>query len=260
VDALASAVQVREGERVALVEQARAAVPEELGIDGETLSELARAAQGLARSLEGSARAAEAAVERLRSDLDKRRALEGEIEAHDTEQAVYAALGRELRDDHILQFLRAEALAVLAADASRRLMALSGDRYRLLHDNDEFFVVDAWNGDERRSVRTLSGGETFLASLALALALSEQIQLMSVSEKSRLDSLFLDEGFGNLDAEALEVVVGAVEQLGGDGRLVGVITHVAEVAARMPVRLRVTKSPRGSTIERSDGPLEAATS
>jgi len=107
--------------------------------------------------------------------------------------------------------------------------------------------VDTWNGDEERSVRTLSGGETFLASLSLALALSEQVRSLSVTERATLDSLFLDEGFGTLDPETLRTVVDAIEQLAGDGRLVGVITHVRELAEQFP-RLEVRKSQRGSTV------------
>jgi exonuclease SbcC len=109
-------------------------------------------------------------------------------------------------------------------------------------------VVDRWNGDDTRSVRTLSGGETFLASLALALALAEQVSSLAVTKHASLDSLFLDEGFGTLDADTLEIVVEAIEQLGGDGRVVGVITHVRELADRMPARLEIEKTQRGSRI------------
>src|SRR5207253_1385627 len=77
---------------------------------------------------------------------------------------------------------------------------------------DEFLVVDTWNADEERSVRTLSGGETFLASLALALALADQVRSLSTTDRARLDSLFLDEGFGTLDQETLRTVVDAIGQ------------------------------------------------
>ena len=88
-----------------------------------------------------------------------------------------------------------------------------------------------------------------LPGLAVArLALSEQVRSLSVTERATLDSLFLDEGFGTLDPETLRTVVDAIEQLGGDGRLVGVITHVRELAEQFP-RLEVRKSPRGSTVE-----------
>jgi exonuclease SbcC len=69
-----------------------------------------------------------------------------------------------------------------------------------------------------------------------------------VTERARLESLFLDEGFGALDPETLETVVGAIEQLGGDGRMVGVITHVQELAIRLPARIEVEKAPRGSRL------------
>jgi exonuclease SbcC len=99
-------------------------------------------------------------------------------------------------------------------------------------------------------VKTLSGGESFLASLSLALALSEQAPSLAASARSRVTSLFLDEGFGTLDEETLQVVIGAVEVLGGDDRMVGVVTHVAELAERLPSRIVVEKSPRGSRISR----------
>ncbi len=187
-------------------------------------------------------------VRDLRRRLEDRARLEGELAELRARRARFEALAKELREDRIVAFLQQEALEVLAAAGSERLAALSGDRYRLVYEDDEFSVVDTWNGEERRPARTLSGGETFLASLALALALSEQVASLAVAGAARLDSLFLDEGFGTLDPEALEVVVEALEQLGGDGRLVGAITHVSELAARMPVRIVVEKSPRGSRV------------
>ena len=128
---------------------------------------------------------------------------------------------------------------------SERLADLSGGRYRLVYDDDEFLVVDTWNGDEARSARTLSGGETFVASLSLALALADQVRSLSTTDRARLDSLFLDEGFGTLDQDTLGTVCDAIEQLAGDGRLVGVITHVRELAEQFP-RIEVVKSPQGS--------------
>jgi exonuclease SbcC len=192
--------------------------------------------------------AAEHEAKRVEDALEKRRQLEAEITERRAEQSLYKALGNELRSDRIVDYLQVEALSALAAAGSDQLHSLSGGRYRMSYEDDRFYVIDAWNGEERRSVRTLSGGETFLASLALALALADQVQLLAVAEKNRLESLFLDEGFGTLDAETLETVVSAIEQLGGDDRLVGVITHVTELAERLPVRVHVAKSPRGSRI------------
>jgi exonuclease SbcC len=203
----------------------------------------ARAAS--ARELAG----AEHRAEELERKIEHVGTLTAEIAEQRSRLVRFDALAKELRADRVISFLQAEALQLLAAAGSERLATLSSDRYHLAFEDDEFFVVDTWNGEERRSVRTLSGGETFLASLALALALSEQVRSLSVSEKARIDSLFLDEGFGTLDPESLEVVVDAIEQLGGDGRMVGVITHVQELAIRLPARVEVEKSPRGSRLK-----------
>ena len=90
----------------------------------------------------------------------------------------------------------------------------------------------------------MSGGETFQASLALALALSSQISALAAAGAARLDSIFLDEGFGTLDAETLEVVATTLEALAQGDRMVGVVTHVAELAERVPVRFRVARNAR----------------
>jgi DNA repair protein SbcC/Rad50 len=187
-------------------------------------------------------------VAKLKEDIAAKNQLEAEAKASRVDSELYRTLARELQKNRIVDYLQAEALEVLAAAASERLHELSGGRYVLAFENEGFSVVDGWNGEERRRVSTLSGGETFLASLALALALSEQVQLLAVTEQQRLESLFLDEGFGSLDPETLEVVVAAIEQLGGEDRLIGVITHVTEVAERLPARIEVVKSPRGSTL------------
>jgi DNA repair protein SbcC/Rad50 len=231
-----------------LVAEGRAGIPSDLDIDGRTLEELERSAQAELQRTNKEAATAEHEAGRIDDALGKRRELAAEITARREEHSLYKALGNELRSDRIVDYLQAEALSALAAAGSDQLHSLSGGRYRMSYEDDRFFVIDAWNGEERRSVRTLSGGETFLASLALALALADQVQLLAVAERNRLESLFLDEGFGTLDAETLETVVSAIEQLGGDDRLVGVITHVTELAERLPVRVRVEKSPRGSRI------------
>ena len=114
----------------------------------------------------------------------------------------------------------------------------------------DFYVVDAWNGDAIRSVRTLSGGETFLASLALALALAESLTELGAESRATdaLDSLFLDEGFGSLDSDTLDTVVGALDTLHGGDRMVGIVTHVRELAERLPTRLDVIPTRTTSMI------------
>ena len=148
------------------------------------------------------------------------------------------------------QWLADAALDTLVADASVSLLRLSNNQFDLTHEHGEFFVIDHADADSRRSVRTLSGGETFQASLALALALSEQLSTLAAGGRTTLDSIFLDEGFGTLDPDALEIVAGTLENLAQDDRMVGVITHVAALAERIPVRFEVSRDTRTSSIER----------
>jgi exonuclease SbcC len=216
--------------------------------EASTLAEVVEiAVAGRTNATKDAAGAEERAV-RAGHDLANAEALVEQVGEHRVRADVFGALAKELQANHLIAYLQVEALQLLAAAGSERLSTLSLGRYRLEYEDDEFSVVDTWNGEERRSARTLSGGETFLASLSLALALSEHVRSLAVTERARLDSLFLDEGFGTLDPEALEVVVEAIEQLGGDGRMVGVITHIQELAARLPARIEIEKSPRGSVL------------
>jgi len=214
-----------------------------------SLSELVDAVAGARTAAARDAATAEHRSAELRAKLANAKDLIERVMEQRVRASRFDALSRELRADRIIAFLQVEALQILAAAGSEYLSILSGGRYRLAFDQDEFFVIDAWNGEERRSARTLSGGETFLASLGLALALSEQVRSLSLSPRADMDSLFLDEGFGTLDPETLEVVVDAIEQLGSDGRMVGVITHVRELALRLPARIEVEGSPRGSRVQ-----------
>lgn len=122
--------------------------------------------------------------------------------------------------------------------ANQQLERLHG-RYQLRRRAQgelELEVVDTWQADVARDCRTLSGGESFLVSLALALALSDL-----VSHKTSIDSLFLDEGFGTLDGETLEVALDALDALNASGKMIGVISHVEALKERIPVQLKVHK-------------------
>jgi exonuclease SbcC len=145
-----------------------------------------------------------------------------------------------------------ETLDAVVADASVRLEQLSAGQYALAvtDDGSELSVVDHTNADELRSVRSLSGGETFQASLALALALADHLASMAERAAAPLDAIFLDEGFGTLDSASLDAVAAAIEALAGAGRTIGIVTHVAELAARVPVRFVVRKGPRTAVVER----------
>ena len=104
-------------------------------------------------------------------------------------------------------------------------------------------ILDHWTG-KTRDVRTLSGGESFKASLALALGLSDIIQ--QYSGGVQLDAMFIDEGFGSLDSESLEKAINILHQLSGDNRQVGIISHVSELSQRIDKKLVVTKTQAGS--------------
>ena len=136
--------------------------------------------------------------------------------------------------------------------ANVRLMVMSGGQYELKRrvnaENNrsqaglELDVIDHYNGSER-SVKTLSGGESFKASLALALGLSDEIQ--SSAGGIRLDTMFVDEGFGSLDEESLEQAVNALVGLTQGNRLVGIISHVSELKNRIDKQIVVTKEKSG---------------
>jgi exonuclease SbcC len=143
------------------------------------------------------------------------------------------------------------ALERLVQGAGEILRELSDDQYSLrIDDKGSFLVTDRHNADETRSARTLSGGETFLASLALALALADQLADLATEGAAHLDAIFLDEGFGTLDDQTLRTVADTVEKLASSGRMVGVVTHVKELADSVPLHFRVKKDSGGSTVER----------
>ena len=195
-----------------------------------------------------------AALERARGEqrrLAERRAaaasITAERDAAESGQQVAKMLGGLLRSDGFPRWLVASALDVLVADASASLIELSGGQFELTHAGGEFLVIDHTDADARRPVKTLSGGETFQASLALALALSGQMSGLAARGTARLESIFLDEGFGTLDEANLEIVASTLENLVARGdRVVGLITHVPALAERVPVRFAVSRDERTS--------------
>ena len=137
-----------------------------------------------------------------------------------------------------VEYVATNQLKYIALEASKRLGSITRGRYALeIDENLNFIMRDNMNGGQRRSVDSLSGGETFLTSLSLALALSSQIQLKG---SSPLEFFFLDEGFGSLDTELLEVVMGSLENLHNDQLSIGIISHVEELKNRVPVKLLVS--------------------
>jgi DNA repair protein SbcC/Rad50 len=191
-----------------------------------------------------------AEAEQIERKIARAAELQQKKQALESSGALASTLAQHLRADQFLAYVQEEALRLLAEDGSRHLHMLSQGRYSLVCEEQEFAVVDHWNADSRRSVKTLSGGETFLASLALALALAESLARLSAEGRAgeALESLFLDEGFGALDAETLDVVVQAIEALQGGQRMVGIVTHIPELAERMPARLEVRRGAQSATV------------
>jgi exonuclease SbcC len=248
VDEILDTLAAREQDLTAKRDRLRTTVAEAceaLDVDG-TQPHLLEAITRLIAQAEGEAERIRQAViqsERLRADTDAARA----------ERDVAKELGGLLGARGFEQWLLEEAVEELVAGATERLYQLSSGQFSLRRDDKGgFAVVDHRNADELRSVKTLSGGETFLASLALALALADNVALLSSQNAPKLESIFLDEGFGTLDADTLDVVANAIEELGASGRLVGIVTHIPDLADRLPVRFVVRKLGTSATIERVD--------
>ncbi|MET7426994.1 SMC family ATPase [Dactylosporangium sp. NPDC005555] len=239
--AAAGAVQDAEG-RVTGIRQELRALFDTAGLPAPGSDPAREAAVALER-----AGAAAARIEERRAEAAKLTVQRDEVAK---ESQVAKALAQHLRADRFERWLLAEALDTLVDGASRTLRELSGGQYDLSHEKGEFFVVDHHDAGLRRGVRTLSGGETFQASLALALALSEQLAGMSTSAAS-LESIVLDEGFGTLDQSTLDTVAATLEALAARGdRMVGVVTHVGALAERIPVRFEVRRDARTARVER----------
>ena len=142
------------------------------------------------------------------------------------------------KGDKFRKFAQGLTLDHLLQLANKHLARLHG-RYLLRRKSTgelELEIVDAWQGDAARDTRTLSGGEGFLVSLALALALSDL-----VSNKTSIDSLFLDEGFGSLDGDTLEIALTALDSLNASGKMIGIISHVEALKERIAAQIRVEK-------------------
>lgn len=151
-------------------------------------------------------------------------------------------LSKLTEGNRFVEYMAENQLEYIAEDASVRLKNISGGRYALELFDGEFIIRDDFCGGIRRKPSTLSGGETFLTSFSIALALSSRIQMKN---SASLNFFFLDEGFGTLDKNTIDVVMKSLERLSGGGMSVGIITHVEEVKERLPVRLVVEAAVPG---------------
>jgi exonuclease SbcC len=211
------------------------------------ITDPAHAATAVARHQER----AEAHLVTGRENRKKAAKLDEQIRAWREEQQVATMLGNLLKATSFERWLCGEALDSLMTEASETLMELSGGQYQLDRDDrNELIVIDYQDAGAKRPVHTLSGGETFQASLALALALSRQVIGLSAGMRD-LNSMFLDEGFGTLDENTLETVATTLERLATDSdRMIGVITHVPALAERVPVRFVVSHTGGTATLRK----------
>ena len=152
-------------------------------------------------------------------------------------------------------YIQAAYFVQIVKKANERFYEMSGKRYKLLRKEDgnkqrftglELDIYDSWTG-KIRDVRSLSGGESFMAALSLALGFSDVIQ--NYSGGIEIDTLFVDEGFGSLDANALEQSIGTLSALTSGNGLVGIISHVDELKEKIPNQIIVKKGIGGSFVE-----------
>ena len=183
---------------------------------------------------------------RLERELLRQEEVERDRSATSRTLTVYRQLVDDLRSDRFQAYMLEETLAELVRGASQQLGRLTSERFGLCFEEDQIRVVDLDNAGEVRSADTLSGGETFLASLALALELSAQVQ-RAVGAVS-LDCLFIDEGFGSLDPDSIAVVADSIRGLQVGGRMVGIITHLPDFIEQFDQRVFVEKSAGVSSL------------
>ncbi len=211
-----------------------AATEEETAAAREALAQAEESALQSARTLA----LARAELVRAQEALEKRRALEKEYAAAGKRAELCERLKKLLEGNKFMEFVAEEYLQTVARNASGRLLNLTDGRYFLRYDGG-FLVGDNFNGGAARGVYTLSGGETFLVSLSLALALSAEICAKSLRP---IEFFFLDEGFGTLDERLADVVMDSLERLKGEHFSIGIISHVETLKHRIDRKITVKKA------------------
>lgn len=266
-DELVTADRTRAHAEAVLAEpEIRAAGDAEPGDLAELENAVAQAESALNRAVAGHAEA-ERRVEqltglctRLRTAVDDIAPLQRAHEELARLSEVVAGRGENNRRMSLRSYVLAARLEEVAVAGSVRLRRMSGGRYEFVHTDAAgprgrrgglgLDIRDDYTGAVRPA-KTLSGGETFMASLALALGLADVVS--AESGGLVMDTLFIDEGFGSLDADTLDSVMGVLDELRSGGRVVGVVSHVDEMRQRIPSRLHVIRGRTGSRLETSVG-------
>lgn len=233
--------------------------------DVHAAESIAGAARQAARTTALEAAAAVARRDQVAAAAARLAAAARELEPVLAADAELAALtdvihgrGQNARAMSLRTYVLAAKLAEVAQSAGHRLAAMSGGRYTFVPSQDRetksktgglgLDILDSFSGLVRPA-KTLSGGESFLASLALALGLADAVAAEAGGRQ--LDTMFIDEGFGSLDAETLDMVMGTLDELRAGGRIVGLVSHVDELRQRIPSRLRIRRTAGGSELELS---------
>ncbi|MCD7729468.1 MAG: SMC family ATPase [Clostridia bacterium] len=175
----------------------------------------------------------------LKERLKQKKQIEKEIAALNAERDVISQLDKLIRDNKFMKYIANEYLENISHTASKTLIGLTDGRYFLKYEDNNFCVGDNYNGGNLRRVNTLSGGETFLVSLSLSLALSDTICRRSLKS---IEFFFLDEGFGTLDGDLIDTVIDALEKLKSADFTIGIISHVEELKHRINNKILVSKA------------------
>ena len=260
---LSDAVAAEAGARSVLAEPELFGVAPDDEVDVESAVTRAKSAREAAENAVATLRAAttratdlDTLADRLRDSHETLRPLERSFAELDALTEVVNGRGQNARKMSLRSYVLAARLEEVAVAATARLRVMSQGRYSFVHSDAAgargtrgglgLNVLDDYSGTVRHT-KTLSGGESFLASLSLALGLADVVA--AETGGALLDTLFVDEGFGTLDAETLDVVMNVLDELRAGGRVVGLVSHVEELRQRIPTRLRVRKARTGSTLE-----------
>lgn len=243
--------------------------PEVAAAAGAAPADVARVTSELSVA-ERAARHTHEAVGDLRRAVQSLERIAAQLREHDEQSApvrdrlavatslasAVAGSGDNVMRMRLTAYVLAARLETVTALANERLRVMTADRYQLEHTDAKALrggksglglrVRDAWTGTTR-DTSTLSGGESFVASLALALGLGDAV--LQAAGGRRLETLLVDEGFGSLDEDSLEQVLDVLDGLRAGGRTVGIVSHVAELRTRIPAQIRVRKTTSGSTLE-----------
>lgn len=188
-------------------------------------------------------------IKELKENLEKKAELEKQLTAARLREDNIKILFNLFSGKKFVDYISSVQLQNLCNAANARFKKLTNERLRLELDKNKFIVRDYLNGGKTRSARTLSGGQTFQASLSLALALAESVQQQNRAEQN---FFFLDEGFGTQDKQSLQAVFEALKSLRKENRIVGVISHVEELQQEIEVNLQIKNDDeRGSLVRES---------